>query len=151
MFEFIKNCFKYFSRNSVKPEKVVSEDIKITQEKSILPEGSGIYSISESLEDENYVSSEEFDDEKYAITVINKIIKQQRKIFKDIKDGKTQISKFTYVTLNTNHENFINVLKDIKSKDERDKYTYIYYKDLNEFKVFKHTLVAKLIKNSIEN
>jgi len=142
MFEFIKNCFKYFSRNSVTPEKVVSEDIKITQEKSILPE---------SLEDENYVYSEEFDDEKYAITVINKIIKQQRKIFKDIKDGKTQISKFTYVTLNTNHENFINVLKDIKSKDERDKYTYIYYKDLNEFKVFKHTLVAKLIKNSIEN
>jgi hypothetical protein len=137
MLEFIKNCFKYFSRNSITPEEPtkVTEESKKIDEKFIISQVSGMYSISESSENDSFdASSEEFDDEKYAIATINKLIKQQRKILKDINEGKVEINRFTYITLKTNRENFTNILKDIKSKDERDKYTYIYYRDFNKFK-----------------
>jgi hypothetical protein len=149
MFEFIKRCFKYLTfSNSIIPEnptkitvceseeskKVVISKTERVEEKSIFSQGTVIYPISENSEDVlEDVSSQEFDDEKYAISVANKLIKHQRKILNNIKEGKTQINRFVYITLKTNAENFSNILKDIKSKDERDKYTYIYYKDLNNF------------------
>jgi hypothetical protein len=143
MLELIKNCFKYFFSNSVTPE-IVPEDTKITicenkEPKKVWdsPPLSGIYSISEdgdiSSVDAACPSSEEIDDEKYAISSVKKLIKQQRKIFKNIKEGKILLDKFTYISLKTNRENFRDIIKDIKSKDKRDKYTYLYYKDINKF------------------
>jgi hypothetical protein len=143
MLELIKNCFKYFFSNSVTPE-IVSSDTKITIREIKEPEKVwdspplyGIYSISEDISpssvDAACPSSEEFDDEKYAISSVKKLIKQQRKIFKNIKEGKILLDKFTYISLKTNRENFRDIIKDIKSKDKRDKYTYLYYKDINKF------------------